>query len=185
MRERILDAAEACLREVGIRRTTMAAVAERAGISRAWLYRHFADKPTLVAAALIRRDEAFWQGLQVTVDAASGLAAKVAAAVAVVAPAPLGPLAVELREREPEAFAEVIGTYVEDVLPGISWFWHRELEAGIRTGELRADLDVDGATEWVVRVVISLIEVPGTAVDVRDEASVSRYLETFLMPALT
>ena len=56
-RDRILDAAEACLRRDGIRRTTVAAVADEAGISRAYVYRFFADKPTLVSAALIRRDE--------------------------------------------------------------------------------------------------------------------------------
>ena len=64
MRERILDAAESCLRRDGIRRTTVAAVAAEADISRAYVYRFFADKPTLVSAALIRRDEAFWAELK-------------------------------------------------------------------------------------------------------------------------
>ena len=59
-RVRILDAAEACLRRDGIRRTTVAGVADEAGLSRAYVYRFFADKSTLLSAALIRRDEAFW-----------------------------------------------------------------------------------------------------------------------------
>lgn len=183
-RERILDAAEQCLRRHGIRRTTVAMVAEAAGVSRAWLYRHFPDKATLVSAALIRRDEEFWRDAQSRVDQAPGFAAKVAAAIEMTVPHPLGPLATELREREPEAFADVIGTYVDEVMPGISWFWRRQIEVAIDAGELRGDLDLDGATEWVVRAVVSLVSIPGSAVDVRDARSVETYLDTYLMPAL-
>jgi AcrR family transcriptional regulator len=183
-RDRILDAAEACLRRDGIRRTTALGVAREAGVSRAWLYRHFPDKAALLSAALIRRDEAFWVDAQHRVDRVDGLAAKVAAAVVLSQASPLGPLATELREQEPAAFAEVIGTYVDDVVPGLAWFWQRELAAGVAAGELRPDLDIDAAAEWVMRVVVSLVGVPGAAVDVTDAHSVEGLLETYLMPAL-
>lgn len=183
-RERILDAAEACLRRDGIRRTSALQVAVEAGVSRAWLYRLFPDKATLLSAALIRRDEAFWADAQHHVDEAHGFAAKVAAAVMLSRAAPLGPLATELRDREPDAFAEVIGTYVEDIIPGMSWFWRDQLEKGVASGELRADLNLDAASEWVMRLVVSLVSVPGVAVDIDDRESVERFLDTFLMPGL-
>lgn len=183
-RERILDAAEACLRRDGIRRTTAAGVALEAGVSRAWLYRHFSDKATLLSAALIRRDEAFWTEAQHLVDAADGFAAKVTAAVVMSRAAPLGPLATELRDREPDAFAAVIGTYVDDIVPGLAWFWRAQLATGVDSGELRADLDVDSAAEWVMRLIVSLVSVPGEAVDIDDAESIRGYLETYLMPAL-
>ena len=97
---------------------------------------------------------------------------------------PLGPLAIELREQEPEAFAAVIGTYVDDLIPGLSWFWHERLAAGVGTGELRADLDLDSAAEWVMRVIASLVSVPGATVDVTDDRSIQDCLEIYLMPAL-
>lgn len=183
-RERILDAAEACLRRDGIRRTSALQVAAEAGVSRAWLYRLFPDKATLLSAALIRRDEAFWVDAQHQVDEADGFAAKVAAAVMLSRAAPLGPLATELRDREPDAFAEVIGTYVGDIIPGMSWFWRDQLERGVGSGELRADLDLEAAAEWVMRLVVSLVSVPGVAVDIDDRESVEGFLATFLMPAL-
>ncbi|CAN5348482.1 TetR/AcrR family transcriptional regulator [soil metagenome] len=183
-RERILDAAEACLRRDGIRRTTAAGVAAEAGVSRAWLYRHFPDKATLLSAALIRRDEAFWTEAQHQVDGADGFAAQVAAAVVLCRAAPLGPLATELRDREPAAFAAVIGTFVDDIVPGLSWFWRAQLEAGVATGELRSDLEVAAAGEWVMRIVVSLVSVPGEAVDIDDAASIEAYLTAYLMPAL-
>jgi AcrR family transcriptional regulator len=183
-RDRILDAAEACLRRDGIRRTTAAGVATEAGVSRAWLYRHFPDKSTLLSAALIRRDEAFWVEAQRQVDTADGFAAQVAAAVVLCRAAPLGPLATELRDREPEAFGAVIGTFVDDIIPGMAWFWRAQLEAGVATGELRQDLDVDAGAEWVMRIVVSLVSVPGEAVDIDDAGSITSYLTTYLMPAL-
>jgi AcrR family transcriptional regulator len=184
-RERILDAAEACLRRDGIRRTSALHVAAEAGVSRAWLYRQFPDKATLLSAALIRRDRAFWAEAQHQVDGADGFAAKIAAAVLLSRAAPLGPLANELREKEPDAFAEVIGTYVQDIIPGMAWFWRDQLAKGVASGELRADLDLDAAAEWVMRQVVSLVSVPGVAVDIDDRESIERALTTFLMPALT
>jgi AcrR family transcriptional regulator len=183
-RERVLDAAEDCLRRDGIRKTSVLQVAAEAGVSRAWLYRLFPDKSTLLSAALIRRDEAFWVDAQHRVEEADGFAAKVAAAVMLSREAPLGPLATELRDREPDAFAEVIGTYVDDIIPGLAWFWRHQLEKGVAAGELRADLDLEAAAEWVMRLVVSLVSVPGVAVDIDDRASVERALTTFLMPAL-
>lgn len=184
-RERVLDAAEACLRRDGIRKTSVLGIAAEAGVSRAWLYRLFPDKSTLLSAALIRRDEAFWSDAQDRVDEADGFAAKIAAAVSLSRAAPLGPLATELRDREPDAFAEVIGTYVADIIPGMSWFWRHQLEKGVASGELRSDLDLEAAAEWVMRLVVSLVSVPGVAVDIDDRDSVARALTTFLMPALT
>lgn len=183
-RERVLDAAEACLRRDGIRKTSVLQVAAEAGVSRAWLYRLFPDKSTLLSAALIRRDEAFWVDAQHQVDAANGFAAKVAAAILLSRAAPLGPLATELRDNEPDAFAEVIGTYVEDIIPGMAWFWRHQLEMAVTAGELRADLDLEAAAEWVMRVVVSLVSVPGVAVNIDDRASIEKTLKLFLMPAL-
>src|SRR5262245_6683228 len=78
---KFLDAAVRCLREYGIRRTTMVRVADEAGLSRAWLYRHYPDKAALLGAALIRQDEQFWTRARAGVSAKKGLAAQVAEAV--------------------------------------------------------------------------------------------------------
>ena len=47
MRERILDAAERCLERFGIQKTTLADVAEEAGVARVTVYRQFADRDAL------------------------------------------------------------------------------------------------------------------------------------------
>lgn len=50
----ILDAARDCVLDVGLRRTTLADVARRAGVSRMTVYRQHADLDSLVAALLTR-----------------------------------------------------------------------------------------------------------------------------------
>ncbi|MBZ5739412.1 TetR/AcrR family transcriptional regulator [Nocardioides mangrovi] len=185
VRERILDAAEACLRRDGIRRTSVAAVAEEAGVSRAYLYRFFPDKSTLLSAALIRRDEEFWSDARERIAAVidDGVATMVTQAVLLSRRAPLGPLALELAEAEPEAFAEVVGTYVHEIVPGLSDFWVDMLRAARDRGRVRADLDLDTAAEWVIRVLVSLVGVPGRAVDADDHEALHAYLGTYLEPA--
>ena len=183
-RDKILDAAEACLRSDGIRRTTVAAVAARAGLSRAYIYRFFPDKQTLLSAALIRRDEAFWSDAQTRIGAAEDVAAMVAEAVLLSRRAPLGPLALELAEAEPAAYAEVMGTYVHELVPGLLDFWVERLGEARERGLVRIDVDVEAAAEWVIRVLASLVSVPGRTVDADDPTSLRHCLSAFLSPAL-
>lgn len=53
-RDQILDAVAASIYAVGVRRTTMADVARRAGLSRSTLYTHFTDVRQAAAALLTR-----------------------------------------------------------------------------------------------------------------------------------
>ena len=48
----VLDAARACVLDVGLRRTTLADVARRAGVSRMTLYRQYGDLSAIVSALL-------------------------------------------------------------------------------------------------------------------------------------
>jgi AcrR family transcriptional regulator len=183
-RDRILDAAEACLRRDGIRRTTVAGVAAEAGLSRAYVHRLFSDKSTLVSATLIRRDEQFWQDAHARISAADDVAGMVAEAVLLSRAAPLGPLALDLAEAEPEAYAQVMGTYVHDIVPGLLDFWVAELGAAKDRGLVRGDLDVEDAAEWVIRILVSLVGIPGRRVDADDGDALRAHLRTFLSPAL-
>ena len=72
-----------------------------------------------------------------------------------------GALLLELKAREPEAFAVVMGTGLREVMPGMATFWHAYLEEARALGEVRPDLDVARAAEWVMRMVLSLVTVPG------------------------
>jgi AcrR family transcriptional regulator len=183
-RDRLLDATERCLRLTGIRRTTVGQIAETAGVSRAWLYRLFPDKTSLIGAALLRGDEEFWAQARAQVEAADGLAAQVAAAVEFSRAHRPAALALQLKDAEPEAFAAVVGSGLRQVLPGMSSFWHPYLEQARVRGEVRPDLDIARAAEWVLRMVISLVTTPGDAVDTDDPAEIRAFLTEFLVAGL-
>ena len=78
----------------------------------------------------------------------------------------------------------MVGTGLAEMMPGMARFWHGYLEAARAAGEVRADLDVVRAAEWVMRIVVSLVTVPGGAVDTTDPRSVGRFLEEFLVTGL-
>jgi AcrR family transcriptional regulator len=58
-RDAYLDAARACLLDVGWRRTTLTEVARRAGVSRMTIYRTWADMPQLLSDLMTRE----WEGV--------------------------------------------------------------------------------------------------------------------------
>lgn len=162
----------------------MIEIANEAGISRAWLYRHFPDKASLVLAALARIDEVFWIEAHDRMAAADGIAAQVAAAVLFSREHQPGALLLRLRDEEPEAFTAVVGRGLQEMMPGMARFWHPYLEAARDRGEVRADLDIARAGEWVMRVVLSLVTIPGEAVDEDDPDSVRRFVDDFLVAGL-
>src|SRR5215475_7226005 len=73
VRDRLIDAAEVCLRAKGIRSTTVSEVAEAAGVSRGWLYRHFPDKASLLGAAIVRLNDAYWSEAHAALEQIDGL----------------------------------------------------------------------------------------------------------------
>src|ERR1700710_150238 len=75
-----LDAARACILDVGWRRTTLTEVARRAGVSRMTIYRTWADMPTLLADLMTRE----WEGVvdaEVPADAGTDAVARVVTAI--------------------------------------------------------------------------------------------------------
>jgi AcrR family transcriptional regulator len=69
--EALLDATQACVLAVGVRRTTMTDVARRAGVSRMTLYRRYADVTSLMQALMTRE---FTQIIERVEAEAAGLA---------------------------------------------------------------------------------------------------------------
>src|SRR3954468_21301863 len=82
-RDRLLDAARACLVTVGWRRSTLTDVARRAGVSRMTIYRRWPDMRTLLADLMTRE----FSGLGGTLTRPPGkpVRAGIAAAVAATA----------------------------------------------------------------------------------------------------
>ncbi len=182
-RDRLLAATESCLHRYGIRRTTMTEIADEARVSRAGLYKHFPDKASLIVATLARTDERFWCDATARVSAARGIGDRVVAAVGFALEHEPGPLLLRLKAEEPEAYAATVGVGLRAMVPGMAEFWRPYLEAARDDGEVRADLDIDDAAEWIMRIVLSLVTIPGEG-DRSDISRVRRFVEGFLVPSL-
>ncbi|MCW2817135.1 MAG: TetR/AcrR family transcriptional regulator [Nocardioides sp.] len=72
-----LDAARACILDVGWRRTTLTEVARRAGVSRMTIYRSWADMPTLLGDLMTRE----WTAVVATTAGTDGLVDRMVATV--------------------------------------------------------------------------------------------------------
>src|SRR5829696_2293136 len=186
VRDRLIDAAEVCLRAKGIRSTTVSEVAEVAGVSRGWLYRHFPDKVSLMGAAIVRLNDAYWSEAHAILEQIEGLDRQIAAGIVRGRTAydDPGALLMKLRLDEPEEFAACAGAGVQGLVPDLADFWSRYLIAARDRGEIREDTDIAEASEWVARVLLSLATVPGDTLDPSDANAVATYVRRYVMPGL-
>jgi AcrR family transcriptional regulator len=186
VRDRLIDAAEVCLRAKGIRSTTVSEVAEVAGVSRGWLYRHFPDKVSLLGAALVRLNDAYWSEAHAVLEQVEGLDRQMAVGIARARSAydDPGALLMKLRVDEPEEFAACAGAGVQGLVPDLADFWTRYLIAARDRGEIHHDADIAEASEWIARVILSLATVPGNTLDPSDAEAVAAHVRRYVMPGL-
>jgi AcrR family transcriptional regulator len=76
-RDAYLDAARACILDVGWRRTTLTEVARRAGVSRMTIYRTWSDMPQLLGDLMTRE----WTGIVTATTDDAGLVARMVATI--------------------------------------------------------------------------------------------------------
>ncbi|WP_061003018.1 TetR/AcrR family transcriptional regulator [Mycolicibacterium mucogenicum] len=186
VRDRLIDAAEECMRAKGIRATTVSEVAEAAGVSRGWLYRHFPDKVTLLGAAIVRLNNAYWTDAHAMLASIEGLDNQIVTGIqhGRTAYDDPGALLMKLRVEEPDEFAACAGAGVQGLVPDLADFWSRYLVAARDNGEIHPDTDVDDAAEWIARVILSLATMPGQRLDANNADELLAHVRRYVMPGL-
>ncbi|WP_418003069.1 TetR/AcrR family transcriptional regulator [Mycobacterium sp. PDNC021] len=186
VRDRLIDAAEECMRAKGIRATTVSEVAEAAGVSRGWLYRHFPDKVTLLGAAIVRLNNAYWTDAHAMLESIDGLDNQMVTGIqhGRTAYDDPGALLMKLRVEEPDEFAACAGAGVQGLVPDLAAFWSRYLVSARDNGEIHADTDIDDAAEWIARVILSLATMPGQRLDANNAEELRAHVRRYVMPGL-
>ena len=186
VRDRLIDAAEECMRAKGIRATTVSEVAEAAGVSRGWLYRHFPDKVTLLGAAIVRLNNAYWTDAHAMLASIDGLDNQIVTGIqhGRTAYDDPGALLMKLRVEEPDEFAACAGAGVQGLVPDLADFWSRYLVAARDNGEIHPDTDIDDAAEWIARVILSLATMPGQRLDANNADELLAHVRRYVMPGL-
>jgi AcrR family transcriptional regulator len=183
-RERIVEVAHARVREVGIRRLAMDAVADEAGLSRAALYRHFPNKQALVDAVLEHNARLYRRELDAVLDGLETLEDKVAAAARFGQFPPRDLLLLGLAETDPGSLAMLLTTGAHQFLARATRFWAAHVEAAQAAGEVPAWLDPLQAGEWIARSLFSLATTPAATFDADDPVALERYARAFIFRGL-
>lgn len=150
----------------------MAELAEAAGISRVWLYRHFANKESVAAALLVRESNRFQAELLTLIqDTRPAVEVVTDAFVQSVRTLRSHPVLRRILDNEPE----VVGQYLDGVGPFL------RLAIGGIGAYLSANqtcAEPEMVAETLVRLVVFALLNNDTTVDYDDAAALRRYAGT-------
>lgn len=181
--DKLLDAAGEAFARHGITRARMDDVADAAGCSRATVYRYFAGRDELrqayVARETLRLGQDIGRRIGDVDDPRDRLVHAVVLSLAAVRRSP-ALVAWFSPENLGTATALATGSQVIDDL--VAGFVDRVLDQAAERGLARPGLDRDGAVEWVMRAMLSLLMVQFPAP--RDPDEEAEMLRAFLIPAL-
>ena len=179
--QRILDATLRCVARWGVGKTTLEDVAREAGCSRATVYRSVpGGKDGLIEAVVAHELDGFFARLGERLDAASSLEDALVQGMAFSSQWLANHAALQfMLAYEPETVLPHIAfRRMNDVLAVAAAF-----VAPYLVRWLPAD-DALRAAEWGARIVLSYTSCPADDVDLADEASARRLVQTFVLPGL-
>ena len=175
MRERLLEAAYACVARYGLAKTTVEDVARESRLSRATIYRYFpGGRDELVREVISWETARFFGRLAEAVAGAPDFASMLEEALV------FAHRAVE----EHEVLQKILQTEPERLLPQLTVDTHRVLgfitaflEPYLERETLRPGVDPHEASEYVARVLLSFISAQGRW-DLTDRDQVRRLVRT-------
>jgi AcrR family transcriptional regulator len=185
--EALLDATQACVLAVGVRRTTMTDVARRAGVSRMTLYRRYADVTSLLQALMTRE---FTQIIGEVEGEVAGLPSArerlVAAAVAGVDRLTRHPLFVRIVDVDPELLLPYLTTRRGAFQRAAVGVFEARLADGVVEGSIATGDPAAAARtiELALRGFAFQALAPGASEEREQElAELGRMLDRYLAPA--
>ncbi len=176
----ILDAAYTLFLEFGLRKTTMEDVAKRANMGRITVYRHYADKPTLFQAVVMRECFRSMQEVESMLAQINDAEERfVSGFVIVVNGARKHPLISRLLETEPEWLLPYLTTKGEAMLR----FGSQYVASTLRQEKYVATPQIDLLAEMLWRLLHSMLLTPGGLMaPPNDDEALRHVARSFLLP---
>lgn len=174
VRDRLISAADAALRNSGVDAVTVEAVAQTAGISRATAFRQLGKREDMIVAVGVRRAADYARRCEVEMAGVATASEKLHAAFQF--------LVRELPE-DPVMRAVVTvrtaGQLADDVHDLLTETFGPVIESGRVGGEIRTDVSGELVMRWIVEQLYLALQQPH-----RDIVSVRDRLRLFVFPAL-
>lgn len=181
-RTRLLDAAEECFERWGVLKTTMDDVGTLAQVSRATVYRYFAGRDDLILGVVLRRAEDFYAQLRRVVATAPTFPDGIANGVAYSVTAALGDryLSLVFAPGDASVASGALTSSRRNRTFNLAGL-RPVLEAAQARGEMRRDVSVEDAADWLLRVVLLVLTLPP---DEQEEEAVRGFVLRFVVPGL-
>ncbi len=184
--EALLDATQACVLAVGVRRTTMTDVARRASVSRMTLYRRYADVTSLMQALMTREFTQILGEVEAEVQALPSARERlVTAAVAGVDRLTRDPLFLRIVDVDPELLLPYLTTRRGAFQRAVVGVMEARIADGVAEGSVAAGDPAAAARaiELALRGFAFQALAPGAADERAQElAELGRMLDAYLAP---
>ncbi|MEU6559601.1 TetR/AcrR family transcriptional regulator [Nocardia nova] len=186
IRTRVLDAACEQFGEMGIRRSTMDDVAQRANVSRITVYRRFATKEILVEQVILREYRRYFDQFLTEIRRGHTAADRVTLGFVTSLRTIRGnPIIGGLLTAEPDM---LVGTMIGDqgrTVAMVREFVAGQLRCEQQAGAVPDEIDADMVAELMVRISASFLAIPSGVVDLDDDGQLADLARRYLVPMLT
>lgn len=170
-REGILDSAYALVSRMGMRKTTFEDIAAKAGVSRQTLYRYFGSKEELMASLMDRESERFLDALQRLAPEDTDLEGALQVGLVFTFDyLATHPLLSWIYEHERDELLPHLTRDWAPILDVVRQFIQPFIESEVQAGRITPERAAV-AGDWVTRVSMSYMILPGEFVDLADQAS--------------
>jgi AcrR family transcriptional regulator len=182
-RERIIDAAEECFARYGVAKTTVEDIAAAAGMSRATVYRSVTGgRDELILAVMLRELIRFLDQLAARLrQTASVPDAVVEGILDAVSYVRGRPHVAHFMVPEAAGHTQVVVTgAAERILDMCCDYVRPHFEVAQRDGRIRAGIEVEGTTEFLFRIITSLMVLDRG----RDADDTRNFLRSYVVPVI-
>ncbi|WP_068268867.1 TetR/AcrR family transcriptional regulator [Aldersonia kunmingensis] len=180
---KILTAAEACFERFGINKTTMEDVARGAAMSRATVYRYFADRDSLILESVVRRARMNMEPARAHIAQWPTLEERIVEGICQnVRRGHRDPVMHLLVSPDAMTLATSLLTTSGKALELTRELWEPILREAQQAGELRDDIDLEMLCEWISELEMMYISQERDDADALDRFR--EKLRQFLVPAL-
>jgi AcrR family transcriptional regulator len=184
-RDHVIETTIRCIESSGLRAISLDDIADAAQVSRATIYRYFPDgRDQLISEAVTREVSRFFGQIESELEDVDELAAKFRITLM------LGAKGIA----ENQLLQQLLSTEAEELLPELDMATTvvqgvirsmivEELHAGIEKGELRPDLDVGFASDYLGRMLLSCMSTAGQW-DLSDPVSINDLVDRWFMAGI-